>query len=75
MQTGWRRKVSHDFKEGDEVEIKTGGSDTWIFVGESQFGEAMCFRMNGDKKQQETFPFVVLRKKGPASGNIPLVRS
>jgi hypothetical protein len=67
--------VSHDFVEGDEVEIKTAGSETWVYVGESQLGEAICFRMDKGKKQQESFPFVVLRKKPPSSGSIPLVRS
>jgi uncharacterized protein YodC (DUF2158 family) len=69
-----RDTMSHDFKEGDTVELKTGDGPAMVYVGEDQLGEAIYVWMERSNKRQETFPFVALRKKTSSSGTASIVR-
>jgi uncharacterized protein YodC (DUF2158 family) len=59
----WRKNVTdHGFKEGDEVQHKTG-KIKMIYVGESQLGKAICEWVDpSGKPQSDTFSFVALQK-------------
>lgn len=65
--------MSDDFKEGETVQLKSGGPDM-TYVGDDEKDEAMCIWFEGNKRMEGAFPKSALKRPGPKSGNVSLVR-
>ncbi|MGO4642475.1 hypothetical protein AB4Z43_28970 [Mesorhizobium sp. 2RAF45] len=66
--------ADHDLKEGDEVQHKTG-KIMMIYIGESQFGEALCeWTDPSGKPQRDTFAYSALKRYTSPTGSISLSR-
>lgn len=66
--------MSEEFKEGDTVQLKSGGPDM-TYVGDDERDEAMCIWFENNKKMEGTFPKVALKKAAPKTGSTRIVRS
>lgn len=56
--------AEHDFKEGDEVQHKTG-KIKMIYIGDSELGEALCeWTDPSGKAQRDSFSYSALKKYG-----------
>ncbi|MER8929180.1 hypothetical protein [Mesorhizobium sp. M0859] len=54
--------AEHDFKEGDEVQHKTG-KIKMIYIGESGLGEALCeWADPNGRAQRDSFSYSALKK-------------
>ena len=49
------------FKDGDLVELKSGGPKM-TYGGKAMYGDALCYWFEGTKRQCEKFPYAVLRR-------------
>ena len=65
----------HEFKEGDVVQLKSGGPQMTIIVLDNSSGEATCSWLEGRKPTEDIFDVVALElstKQQPTSESLPL---
>ncbi|PRX37907.1 Uncharacterized conserved protein YodC, DUF2158 family [Meinhardsimonia xiamenensis] len=53
--------MTEKFKQGDLVELKSGGP-TMTYGGEAMYGDAICYWFEGTKRQCASFPHSVLKR-------------
>lgn len=64
--------ADHDFKEGDEVQHKTGNTKM-IYIGEGSMGEALCEWVDpSGKPQRDEFSYHALKKYEPPKKSRPI---
>ncbi|TGU01274.1 hypothetical protein [Mesorhizobium sp. M5C.F.Ca.ET.164.01.1.1] len=66
--------AEHEFKEGDEVQHKTG-KIKMIYIGDGQLGDALCeWTDPSGKAQRDTFAYSALKKyEGPSGSGFKVV--